>query len=241
MRYGKPEHDLILPLSGGRRLKGLDCEYRRVGHFTAAFKPRDYDSLEREAAFLEHRFAHTDAVRRWIHRSRPHGTGGSPVPRRSHLALPTCVISSSTYRLASIDVSNILRPSSSPYCLTSTSGPCLRPTIIMPPFRVDAPQPRLWASRTATEAPRSASTRAAETPVNPAPTTTTSVREGNSAGGGSKALAVARQYDCASSSILKTFPWHSTLSRSRRLVPLIGNDPVEHIHAKRRRCTQREN
>ena len=39
--------------------EGLDCEYRRVGHFTAAFKPRDYDSLEREAAFLEHRFAHT--------------------------------------------------------------------------------------------------------------------------------------------------------------------------------------
>src|SRR5260370_15679292 len=39
--------------------EGLDCEYRRVGHFTAAFKPKDYDSLEREATFLEHRFAHT--------------------------------------------------------------------------------------------------------------------------------------------------------------------------------------
>src|SRR5258708_23484604 len=39
--------------------EGLDCESRRVGHFTAAFKRRDYDSLEREAAFLEHRFAHT--------------------------------------------------------------------------------------------------------------------------------------------------------------------------------------
>ena len=39
--------------------EGLDCEYRRVGHFTAAFKPRDYDSLEREAAFLEHHFAHS--------------------------------------------------------------------------------------------------------------------------------------------------------------------------------------
>ena len=39
--------------------EGLDCEYRRVGHFTAAFKPRDYDSLQREAGFLEHRFGHT--------------------------------------------------------------------------------------------------------------------------------------------------------------------------------------
>ena len=36
--------------------EGLDCEYRRVGHFTAAFKPRDYDSLEREAEFLEASF-----------------------------------------------------------------------------------------------------------------------------------------------------------------------------------------
>lgn len=39
--------------------EGLDCEYRRCGHFTAAFKPRDYGSLEREAEFLEHRFQHT--------------------------------------------------------------------------------------------------------------------------------------------------------------------------------------
>jgi len=39
--------------------ENLDCEYRRHGHFTAAFKARDYDALEREAEFLEHRFAHT--------------------------------------------------------------------------------------------------------------------------------------------------------------------------------------
>jgi hypothetical protein len=39
--------------------EGLDCEYRRVGHFTAAFKPKDYESLEREAEFLEARFSHT--------------------------------------------------------------------------------------------------------------------------------------------------------------------------------------
>ena len=37
----------------------LDCEYRRVGHFTAAFKPRDYDSLAREVEFLAHSFGHT--------------------------------------------------------------------------------------------------------------------------------------------------------------------------------------
>jgi glycine/D-amino acid oxidase-like deaminating enzyme len=39
--------------------EGLDCEYRRYGHFTASFKPRDHGSLEREAEFLEHRFGHT--------------------------------------------------------------------------------------------------------------------------------------------------------------------------------------
>jgi glycine/D-amino acid oxidase-like deaminating enzyme len=42
--------------------EGLDCEYRRYGHFTAAFKPRDYGSLEREAEFLEHRFGHTTSL-----------------------------------------------------------------------------------------------------------------------------------------------------------------------------------
>ena len=39
--------------------ENLDCEYRRHGHFTAAFKSRDYDALEREAEFLESHFAHT--------------------------------------------------------------------------------------------------------------------------------------------------------------------------------------
>jgi flagellar basal body-associated protein FliL len=78
----------------------------------------------------------------------------------------------------------------------------------------------IWESRTATEAPRSANMRAAETPVNAAPTTTTSVRDGSSAGGGSNALAVARQYDCASSSILEAFSRYSTLFRSRLLARL---------------------
>ena len=63
-------------------------------------------------------------------------------------------------------------------------------------------------------------------PVKPAPTTTTSFREGSSAVGGSKGFAVARQYDWASSSKVEIFPWHSTCSRSRQSVPLIGNDPV---------------
>jgi len=36
----------------------IDCEYGRVGHLTAAFKPKDYDSLEREGEFLERRFGH---------------------------------------------------------------------------------------------------------------------------------------------------------------------------------------
>jgi len=38
--------------------ENLDCEYRRYGHFTAAFKAKDYSALEREAEFLEHRFGH---------------------------------------------------------------------------------------------------------------------------------------------------------------------------------------
>jgi glycine/D-amino acid oxidase-like deaminating enzyme len=36
----------------------IDCEYGRVGHLTAAFRAKDYDSLEREAEFLDHRFGH---------------------------------------------------------------------------------------------------------------------------------------------------------------------------------------
>ena len=39
--------------------EGVDCDYRRYGHLTAAFKPKDYGSLEREAEFLEHHFGHT--------------------------------------------------------------------------------------------------------------------------------------------------------------------------------------
>jgi len=36
----------------------IDCEYGRVGHLTAAFKAKDYESLEREGEFLERRFGH---------------------------------------------------------------------------------------------------------------------------------------------------------------------------------------
>jgi len=36
----------------------IDCEYGRVGHLVAAFRARDYDSLEREAEFLDRRFNH---------------------------------------------------------------------------------------------------------------------------------------------------------------------------------------
>jgi glycine/D-amino acid oxidase-like deaminating enzyme len=36
----------------------IDCEYGRVGHLTAAFKAKDYDSLEQEAEFLDRRFGH---------------------------------------------------------------------------------------------------------------------------------------------------------------------------------------
>ena len=48
----------------------------------------------------------------------------------------------------------------------------------MPPFRELAPQPIVSASSTATLAPRRASVIAAESPVNPAPTTATSTLSG---------------------------------------------------------------
>src|SRR5438270_12004473 len=48
----------------------------------------------------------------------------------------------------------------------------------MPPFRELAPQPMVSASSTAVLAPRRARARAAESPVNPAPTTATSTLSG---------------------------------------------------------------
>ena len=50
-----------------------------------------------------------------------------------------------------------------------------KPLAVCPPFRPDAPQPIFCASNNATESPFFARFKAAETPVNPPPTTHTSV------------------------------------------------------------------
>jgi glycine/D-amino acid oxidase-like deaminating enzyme len=42
--------------------QGVDCDYGRVGHMTLAAKPRDHDSLQREAECLERRFGHRTRV-----------------------------------------------------------------------------------------------------------------------------------------------------------------------------------
>src|SRR5260370_34982826 len=63
----------------------------------------------------------------------------------------------------------------------------------MPPLRELAPQPMVWASKMATDAPPRARDRAAERPVKPAPITATSRRCGNSRATGVGICTVSSQ------------------------------------------------
>ena len=71
----------------------------------------------------------------------------------------------------------------SPYRRAIVSSPALSPFTICPPFRPEAPQPTFAPSSTTTRCPRSASSSAADSPVNPAPTTQTSAATSPASGG----------------------------------------------------------
>src|SRR5260370_20997778 len=67
------------------------------------------------------------------------------------------------------------------------------PVRTMPPLRELAPQPMVWASKMATDAPPPARDRAAERPGKPAPITATSTRCGNSRATGVGLCTVSSQ------------------------------------------------
>jgi hypothetical protein len=70
------------------------------------------------------------------------------------------------------------RVRSRPYIEISLFTPSFIPVSTMPPLRELAPHPIDSLSSTATFAPRLASVRAADSPVNPAPITATSTTSG---------------------------------------------------------------
>ena len=79
---------------------------------------------------------------------------------------------------------------SRPYIEMSWLTPSFMPVRTMPPLRELAPHPMVSDSSTATFAPRLASVRAAERPVNPAPITATSTVSGRDPEAFGAAIAV---------------------------------------------------
>ncbi len=81
------------------------------------------------------------------------------------------------------------RPISAPKSASIWSGSNFSPGLTCPPLRPDAPHPTSLASSTRTSTPFSAKCSAADSPVNPAPTTTTSARASPANGGVSGPVA----------------------------------------------------
>src|SRR5581483_10102158 len=100
------------------------------------------------------------------------------------------------------DAAYICCTRSRPYIEINLLTPSLSPVSTIPPLRELAPHPRVCASSTATWAPRLASVRAADKPVNPAPITATSTRSGKlGAGSGFGISTVVNQKLCSRGAI----------------------------------------
>ena len=80
--------------------------------------------------------------------------------------------------MASLYSRNISTARVAPYRLTAVLKLMAKPVVAIPPLRPDAPQPTVWRSKTATLAPCLANSRAADSPVNPAPMIATSTSSG---------------------------------------------------------------
>ena len=93
------------------------------------------------------------------------------------------LIRSTSRRFDSSAIAKHFRASSLPSCAAILSCPEENPVQICPPLRPDAPWPTVSASSTTTLWPASASSSAAESPVNPAPTMHTSAEISPASGG----------------------------------------------------------
>src|SRR3954452_3351831 len=113
-----------------------------------------------------------------------------------------------------------MRSPSSPYRVRSVRGPDFSSGITIPPLRACAPHPSRSFSRSVTDRPAAASTRAADSPAYPAPITTTSA----SRSGGPPSAAGAST--CSIHNTRSTTP---TGTDSPTLRTVIGVTGMQHV------------